>query len=110
MVAFGDRKDFLQFLRRGHFLRKNCKRDAACSVRRRAVVLTFQGATLRIREDGGKLLRTPCSRQAAVWSARPLQRPVLSALRRCGGLRRRWPRYHDSGLRKRGRLCALARE
>src|SRR2546423_15715317 len=101
MVAFGDRKDFLQFLRRGHFLRKNCKRDAACSVRRRAVVLTFQGATLRIREDGGKLLRTPCSRQAAVWSARPLQRPVLSALRRCGGL---WQRRRGSPVsRLRGR-------
>ena len=33
MVAFGDRKDFLQFLRKVHFLRKctlrkNCKRDA----------------------------------------------------------------------------------
>src|SRR5436305_11743648 len=86
------------------------QQKTTCSVMRRAMVLTFQGATLRIREDGSKLLRTPCSHQAAVWSARPLQRPVLSALRRCGGLRRRWPRYHDCGLRKRGRLCASARE
>jgi len=34
MVAFGNRKDFLQFLRVGHFhwkcpTRKNCKRNAA---------------------------------------------------------------------------------
>ncbi len=57
MVAEGDRKDFLQFLRMVHFLRKctmrkNCKRDATEAEPLTASLSTDGGKTYKLLGSG----------------------------------------------------------